>query len=383
VDWDDPQWTERDDDAGAASRRWLQAWWRATVLELPAGPATAQRRRGPVASMLPAEVSWDANFLSDEASEAARRLVEHHAGGIVDTDRLRRNLLSSQPLCVNLFGHLQHHPEVLLSWLRSLGFEVADVEEVRVEWAPPPTEHFGGGSAFDAMIVYRTETGRRGFVAVETKYAENLARQKTTDRSIYRRFTRDSVAWRRDAELRLNRPRTAQLWLNTLLAQSTVQRGSTRFDEARVLLLSCAADHAALEATVAVAAELTPDHGRWVDWSSYEHLLNFARQETATATWASTFDRRYLDTTPVTHLVRVPQARSVVGDAKALDHLRRATRATWVAADAAHNRSELLFDPSTSAADVNTLDAMVAHHHLTEATDALHAARLLPRSKQP
>jgi hypothetical protein len=41
VDWDDPQWTERDDDAGAASRRGLQAWWRATVLELPAGPSTS------------------------------------------------------------------------------------------------------------------------------------------------------------------------------------------------------------------------------------------------------------------------------------------------------------------------------------------------------
>jgi hypothetical protein len=155
-----------------------------------------------------------------------------------------------------------------------------------------------------------------------------------------------------------------------------VQRGSKRFDEVRVLLLSCAADHAALEATVAVAAELTPDHGRWVDWSSYEHLLSFARQEPAIATRASTFRRRYLDTTPVTHLVRVPQARSVVSDAKALVHLRRAARSTWVAADAAHNHSERLFE-------VHTLDAMVAHQHLTEATDALHAARLPPRSRQP
>jgi hypothetical protein len=138
VDWDVPQWTERDDDAWAASGRWLQAWWRAAVLELPAGPVTTQRRRGPVASMLPAEVGWDANFLSDEASEAARHLVEYHAGGIVDTDRLRRNLLSSQPLCVNLFEHLQHHPQDLLAWLRSLGLEVTDIEEVRLEWPHHP-----------------------------------------------------------------------------------------------------------------------------------------------------------------------------------------------------------------------------------------------------
>jgi hypothetical protein len=145
VEWDDPSWAERGDNAWAASRRWLQAWWRATVLELPPGQATSPKRQTPVASMLPAEVGWDANFLSPEASEAARRLVDEHAGGLVDADRLRRNLLSSQPLCVNLYGHLQHHPQVLRAWLRSLGLAVDEVEEVRLEWAPPSTEHFGGG----------------------------------------------------------------------------------------------------------------------------------------------------------------------------------------------------------------------------------------------
>lgn len=99
-------------------------------------------------------------------------------------DRLRRNVLSSQPVAFNLFGYLKHLPRALVTWLASLGID-AEEAEVRIEWAPPKAEHFGGGSAFDAAIFYRSADGTKGLVGVEVKYSENLDDQSIDPRDEY------------------------------------------------------------------------------------------------------------------------------------------------------------------------------------------------------
>jgi hypothetical protein len=105
--WDDDYWLEARDTEWRRGCRWLQSCWRETELGLPAGPhrpptpGKEPRRTRPVASTLPLDVDWSVNYLTPEAATAAERLVETHAGGLVDNDRLRRNLLSSQPVCIN------------------------------------------------------------------------------------------------------------------------------------------------------------------------------------------------------------------------------------------------------------------------------------------
>lgn len=311
VAWDDERWRGSGDNEWARGCRSLQGWWRTERLGLPAGPHKATKPDRLVGSMLPLDAPSDANYLSTEAVDTARRRLGEGGGGLVDTDRLARNLLSSQPVCFNLFGHLQHHPDVLVEWLRAMGIDADAVIEVRLEWAPSPADHFDGGSAFDALVVYgRGST--RGFVGVECKYAENLSDQRLKPRAPYIDFTRASNYWRTGSPERLRAHETVQLWLNTLLAQSCVDVAQEGWTEGSVVMLACGADTAAFEAAVRVRTELSaePDgNQRWVAWSSYETVIDIAARRPELAEWADTFTARYLDFSPVAHLLDAEDPR--------------------------------------------------------------------------
>ena len=55
------------------------------------------------------------------AYERARdRLAREPGAGLIQESRLRCNLLSSQPLCFNLFGYLAAHPKALLPWVQKV-----------------------------------------------------------------------------------------------------------------------------------------------------------------------------------------------------------------------------------------------------------------------
>ncbi len=176
--------------------RELQSWYREHVLALPAG---MHRRSGTderkVCSRLTDEaVAADPslNFLVDSEIEAlaVERLANaHHWGGIVNRDRLYRDLLSSQPLAFNLFGFFKvevpDNPEsaegvALLQVLREVfGVDADAVTEIRLEYAPPRSPLSKSGSAFDCFIEYLRGT-RKGFVGIEVKYSEDLRAQRPT-----------------------------------------------------------------------------------------------------------------------------------------------------------------------------------------------------------
>ena len=108
------------------------------------------------------------------ASYAARRADEVQAeGGTLDRDRLMRNMLSSMPLCFNLFGYLRKHPAEAARGLAAvLDLDIVENLHIVVEWAPDPAAHLNDRTAFDAFVAYRTGDGRRAFLGIETKYTE-------------------------------------------------------------------------------------------------------------------------------------------------------------------------------------------------------------------
>lgn len=105
--WDDPSWRVADDSSWQAGLRWQQCWWRSERLALPAGPFSKARPNRLVGSTLALDAPPDANFLTDEAAAAAERRLAGGGGGLVKENRLRRFLLSSQPMCFSRFGHFQ------------------------------------------------------------------------------------------------------------------------------------------------------------------------------------------------------------------------------------------------------------------------------------
>jgi hypothetical protein len=293
--WDDTGWSEGGDNSWTAGCRWLQSWWREQQGHLPGPRSNTDGRL--VGSMLRFDAPEDANFLDREIVAAVKaRLAEGDHSGIIEKDRLRRNLLSSQPTCFNLFGPFVSQPNGLKPWVETLDGEVTTVDVVRFEWAPERAAHFDGGSAFDAFIEYTAGDARR-FIGVECKYAENLAATSIKVRDVYIDFTEASGYWIRGAATRLDQKKLRQFWLNTLLAQSLASRPARTYERGMAVVVACAADVSAHSASEAVRAELQePD--RWLRWSPYEEVLATVDGRTE---WKRAFRERYLDFGPVQH----------------------------------------------------------------------------------
>ena len=241
--WHDPSWRVSSDNTLQAGLRLQQAWWRqarrgireAGLLHPPPKPGKPARLHNPlVVSMLPeTQVGFAPNLMWPEAIDAyeAAKLALNAGAGIIYEDRLRRNLLSSQPLCFNLFGYLsQVDPNALLPWVRLYAPQATSVSRILCEYSASAAELGAaplGGSAFDAFVEYTLPGDSTGFIGIETKYHEDLAkglkipREGSTARDKYAQETR-LRAWQPGAESKLIEHRkNLQFWYNQLLAQRT------------------------------------------------------------------------------------------------------------------------------------------------------------------
>lgn len=296
--WNDEGWKEPGDSEWAAGCRWLQSWWRATVLEVPPGERTTRDHRL-VGSMLPLGSSQGLNFLNAGIGAAVEaRLASPEHAGIIQEDRLFRNLLSSQPACFNLFGPFVADPGGLLSWVQTIDDAATGVTLVRFEWAPDRKEHFDSGSAFDALVEYQTGKSKR-FLGIECKYAEDLSKSSITVRPPFFEWTTPAHGWKEGAAERLDHPKLRQFWLNTCLVQSLAEKDG-RYDRGTSVIVACAADTSAEETTIAVAQELLSEWG--LRWSPYERVLD-ATQVPELTQWKERFIMRYLDFAPVRDLL--------------------------------------------------------------------------------
>jgi hypothetical protein len=294
--------------------RELQSWYREYVLALPAGMHRRGNTEREVHSRLTHEdVIADPylNFLveSEIESLAAERLDNAHRwGGIVNRDRLYRDLLSSQPLAFNLFGFFKvevpEYPEspegvALLQVLREVFAVDADVvTEIRLEYAPPRSSSSKSGSAFDCFIAYR-RGAKKGFVGIEVKYSEDLRAQKpTANNPEYRDLTeRPGSGFKAGAADVLNEATTCQLWYNACLALRI--RDSEDYDEYTLVMTSVDDDESAKAAVERVKDQLTdPEQMRWV---GYREIVEVCRRQDELDAWADHFTQRYLDLSPLRH----------------------------------------------------------------------------------
>lgn len=296
--WDDPRLKISSDSARTARYRSLQSWYRQDRLGLPPG---RDRRERVIASMLPLEAVIDRpgiNFITPEAADyATKRSGEVLAsGGTLDEDRLRRNMLSSMPMCFNIFGSLRDHPE-LPSLLRELfGVGIASIESVECEWAPDRILHLNDRTAFDAFVVFRNSVGHRSFLAIETKYTEPFS-QREYDSDLYRQVTAGSGYFREGASEQLVGRATNQMWRMAMLAASMLDR--QEFTQGSVAVLSLADDTHARLAGEGVRAQVVDE--TFVRLASLEDLAETASRHDSLRPWASEFATRYLDLSPVTN----------------------------------------------------------------------------------
>ena len=117
------------------------------------------------------------NYLSSQARHQVELAVHEAAqtGALLTRPRLWVDLLSSQPLCFNLFGPLADDYTLATRVLSMLWPDIRAVRDVRFEWSPGRGDklYAGNRSAFDVFVDY---DGRRGrsFLGIEVKYHEDL-----------------------------------------------------------------------------------------------------------------------------------------------------------------------------------------------------------------
>ncbi len=177
-------------DASPFTRKYrlLQSWYRVEVLK--------EERYGlhepggrPVGSAVVNGEATGANFLSLAARALAwEKLAEKqdiNPDLTVKRYRLFNNMLSSQPLCFNLFAdlrlHLMHKRPIAGAVVAAMLQEspIATVERLDVEVLPQPKEEYiADKTAFDAAVFFTDRQGRPGLASIETKYTDKLGGNK-------------------------------------------------------------------------------------------------------------------------------------------------------------------------------------------------------------
>lgn len=223
----------------AARMRRHQSWYRANVLQVPCGTgptASSPREYGNMLRQRDGEAGR--NFITPEIADIARKRVAQGTGA-VEPFRLFNNMLSSQPMCFNLFGPLVTNAELATRLINRIVPEnVTDVGLVALEWAPEPAdEYLGDSTAFDAYVEYSTADGRRCALGVETKLTEPFS-QKVYDGEKYRRWMDTPDApWKPGARDRVQAMAHNQLWRDHLLAVAVRRHPRPSVDVARLLVV--------------------------------------------------------------------------------------------------------------------------------------------------
>lgn len=228
--------------------RYQQAAWREACGH-PIGTQPIIPRDGRSARLLGSRLPLDyaqetgANFLTSAARNAVEvRLAETEPHQMLDRQRLWADLLSSMPLCFNLFGDLAADRDLADSAVQALWPDAPGrVLEVRFEHSPGRLDpaYLGNLSAFDAAFVLQLDEGRSGVVAVETNYHEwakpETAKPERLER--YQAVADQAGIFVADVGDIVDGTGLLQVWLDHLLVLSMLQHHSGRWAWGRFVLV--------------------------------------------------------------------------------------------------------------------------------------------------
>jgi hypothetical protein len=213
-----------------------QAIWR-EARSLPEGTEPTRPRAGETPRPLGSRIEvkhakhTGANFISNQARRAATARVEcPEPNQTLMTDRLYADLLSSMPLCFNLFGPFWAEPELasnlIGAWLEGA---TGALRAVRFEWSPGRLlagRFLENRTSFDVAFEICFPDGTLGTIGIETKYHEHCKREEVPSAHRLRRYgevAARSNAFRAGATEALVGGPLQQIWLDHLLALSLLQ----------------------------------------------------------------------------------------------------------------------------------------------------------------
>ena len=198
----------------------------------------------------------DANFMTD----GIRSLVNHELAPenkgdrLIEETRLRSNLLSSQPLCFNLFGELKLNLKKALQFFNTLYDNYfKSIDKIEFEYNPARRDPrlTGDRSAFDVFVEYTSVFRKKGFIGIEVKYSETPNEGAATVEDILNKQFCNEPRTRRDRYRELSEGLFAetsyeeleqlpafQIWRDHLLAVSMCKAFPEKYDEGIFLFLA-------------------------------------------------------------------------------------------------------------------------------------------------
>ena len=286
---------EKSDNSFQRRARILQSLWREDQ-EYPIG----EKENGkPLGSRL--AIPWAEETLGNFLTETIRGVVRREAlsnkqehGRLLETRRLISNLLSSQPLCFNLFGELQQDLPLASRIFADLtARRVHEVTRIAFEYSPGRgNPHYTGDfSAFDVYVEFTTPNNSQGFIGIEVKYHENLQGKPAAHRPRYDEVAAAMGCFRDEALAQLRQAPLQQIWRDHLLAGSLLQQDQHFADGFFVFLYPKDNTHCVQAVADYQASLRTGD--TFIPWTLEAVHAALVRQ--TDAEWISAFYDRYLD----------------------------------------------------------------------------------------
>lgn len=177
-----------------------------------------------------------------EGGKAAKRVGSRIQHQMVSENRLWADLLSSMPLCFNMFGSLVWN-QAAAQWMVQRCWPDLPAGHVRVRFEHSPgrcdPEFLGNKTAFD--VAFEVEAPGGVFVlGVEVKYHEHAAREAPPKPAALRRYI--EVAERSNVfepgwQAQVIGIELQQLWLDHLLVLSMIQHSSGRWSGGKFVLV--------------------------------------------------------------------------------------------------------------------------------------------------
>lgn len=215
--------------------RLQQSNYRATVLQQPCGVGPARNSNARYGNMLVGGDITGSNFVSDAAFRYAQQRARDKVickDLTLDEFRLFNNMLSSMPLCFNMFSDLRAllltDESACTQVIKALFCELDWIDSVLyigVEFIPVPIEKYiDDKTAFDALIIVADSRGQRGVISVETKYTDLLGKNTSRENEKKNELVRDAKLFHPARADQLAKSGYTQLYRNFLLTYAYAKR---------------------------------------------------------------------------------------------------------------------------------------------------------------
>lgn len=283
---------ESDGSGFRRAARTLQSYWR----EEKRYPLSMHKSE-PLGSRL--DESFAEQEMANYLTPGIKKLVRMELKAATDSQvyakpRIYNDLLSSQPLCFNLFGELKLNLELATEVFKTLEpGQVSHVTDICFEHSPGRSSprYTGDKSAFDVFVVYRTPQETKGFIGIEIKYHENLKDAAAEHRKRYDEIAASMGCFKSSELTRLRHAPLQQLWRDHLLVGSMLADRELVYSEGRFVFLYPAGNTYCRSADNAYR-ECLQDFSTYDSWTIEEFVGVLGL--TSGDEWIEEFRRRYL-----------------------------------------------------------------------------------------